>query len=67
MGIDSLQVAVAAEQVALQRVASLIGLVGQLHVARFADVAVDMEVLIHGDDANGLLGVGVGVLHGSDA
>lgn len=52
---------------ALERIASLVGLVGQLHVARFADVTVDMEVLIHGDDANGLLRVGVGVLHGCDA
>lgn len=52
---------------ALQRVASLIGLVGQLHVARLTDIAVDMEVLIHGNDSNGFFRVGVRVLDWCDA
>lgn len=40
----------------VKRIASLVGFVGQLHSALFANVAVDVEVLVHGDDANGFLG-----------
>jgi hypothetical protein len=65
--VDALEMAIAAEQSSLQRVASLVRFVGQLHVARLAHVAVDVEVLVHRHHPNGFLGVGVGVLHGCDA
>lgn len=67
MWIDLLQVAIAAQQVAVKRIASLVRLVGELHVARFAHVTVDVEVLIHRHHANCFFRVGVGILHRCDA
>jgi len=60
---QTLQVATAAQQAPVQRVAALVRLIGQLHAALLADVAVHVEVLVHRDDAHGL----VGALDGGDA
>ncbi len=48
--------ALPAVQVLPERVAPLVGLVRQLHVAPLAHVAVHVEVLLHGHDAHGLVG-----------
>lgn len=47
MRIDSLQVTVATQQAPLERIASLVWLIGELHVARLAHIAVDVKVLVH--------------------
>ena len=43
------------QQVVAQRVTSLVRLVSQLHLALLADVAVHVEVLLHGHHPDGLL------------
>ena len=52
-----------AEQVVAQGVASLVRLVSQLHLAVLADVTINVEVLLHGDNSDCLLGA----LHWGDA
>ena len=52
-----------AEEVLTKWVAPLVWLVRQLHVAHLADVAVDMEVLLHGDHSHRFFGS----LHRCDA
>ena len=52
-----------AKEVLTKWVASLVRLVRQLHVAHLADVAVDMEVLLHGDHSHRFFGS----LHRCDA
>ena len=44
-----------AEEVVLERIAPFVRLVCQLHVAALADVAVHVEVLLHGNHADSLL------------
>lgn len=60
---ESLQMAATAEQPAVQRITALVRLIGQLHAALLTDVAIDVEVLVHGNDAHGL----IGALNGCDA
>jgi len=60
---QTLQVATAAEQAPVQRVTAFVRLIGQLHAALLADVAVHVEVLVHRDDAHSF----VGALDGCDA
>ena len=57
------QVATPAEQVLPKWVASLVRFIRQLHVTHLADIAVDMEVLLHGDHPNSFFGP----LHRCDA
>ena len=46
------QVATPAEKVLPKWVASLVRFIRQLHVAHLADIAVDMEVFLHGDHSH---------------
>lgn len=54
--LQSLDVATATHQSSFQRVAALVGFVGQLHSALLANVTVDVEVFVHGDDSDGFFG-----------
>jgi len=46
----------AAQEAALQRVAPLVRFVRQLNAAVFADVAVDVEIFVHGHDSDRFFG-----------
>ena len=57
------QVATPAEEVFSEWVAPLVRLIRQLHVAHLADIAVDVEVFLHGDHSHRFFGS----LHRCDA
>jgi hypothetical protein len=57
---DALQVTISAQQMRVQRIASLVGLVGKLHVARFTHVAINVVVLVHRDNSNSLIVLAIG-------
>ena len=50
------QVATPAEEVLPKWVASLVRFIRQLHVAHLADIAVDVEIFLHGNHSHGFFG-----------